>query len=104
MPRFDIHHNPNPVTRDTVPYLMDVQYGLFAELRTRVVIPLVRADQQGRPMERLTPVITIEGEPCILLTPQLAGIACSELGEPVVNGGAHRDQVIQALDFLFTGS
>jgi toxin CcdB len=43
MGRFDVHENPNPATRQTVPFLLDVQTGLLSHLSTRVVVPLVSA-------------------------------------------------------------
>jgi toxin CcdB len=39
----------------------------------------------------------------VLLTPQLAGIARSDLGTEVTNIAERRDAVIAALDCLFTG-
>jgi toxin CcdB len=51
----------------------------------------------------LTPVVEIAGRSYIVLTPQLAGIAKSELGPPVADLAARRDEIIAALDFLITG-
>ena len=49
------------------------------------------------------PVIEVEGEPFILLTPQMAGIPKSELGNPVARVDQHRFEIIAAVDFLLTG-
>ena len=104
MAQFDVHRNPNPETLGAYPFLLDVQAGLFGELATRVVIPLARPDERRRPLQRLTPLIDVGGERLLLLTPQLAGVRVGALGEVVGNVVAQRDAIVQALDFLLTGS
>jgi toxin CcdB len=104
MGQFDVHRNPNPDTRGTYPYLLDVQAELFGDLATRVVIPLAPPDERRKPLERLTPLIDVGGEPFLLLTPQLAGVRIDVLGEVVSNVASQRDRIVQALDFLLTGS
>lgn len=44
MGQFCAYHNPNPLTRDEYPYLLDVQTNLLSELITTVVIPLMATD------------------------------------------------------------
>lgn len=39
MAQFKVYENPNDATRQTYPYLMDIQSNLLDELRTTVVIP-----------------------------------------------------------------
>ena len=39
----------------------------------------------------------------VLLTPQLAGITCSDLGAVAGNLAGSRDTILAALDFLLTG-
>ena len=38
MAQFDVYHNPNPATRKTIPYLLDVQADLLDAMATRVVV------------------------------------------------------------------
>jgi toxin CcdB len=53
-------------------------------LQTRVVIPLTNAAAlTRRPMSRLTPTLAFDGEHYLLMTPQLAGVARTELGTPL---------------------
>jgi toxin CcdB len=104
MAQFTVYRNANRRTRDAIPYLLDVQSDLLAELRTRVVIPLalsVHLNEQS--MTTLTPPFDLEGQTLALLTPQLAGIPIRELGEPVADWTAHHDRIVAALDFLLTG-
>lgn len=103
MPQFTVYKNNNRKTREQYPYLVDVQADLLEDMNTRVVIPLTSADTLHRPLKTLTPIISVEGESYIALTPQLAGIARSRLGEPVTNVHDQRTELINALDLLISG-
>jgi toxin CcdB len=68
------------------------------------VIPLVKQTTVGKkPMKDLTPVVEVEGHKYLVLTPQLAGIAASELGAEVGSVASSRNEIVAALDFLVTG-
>ena len=56
MPQYDVYLNPNPRSRESVPYVVDVQSGLLSVLRTRLAMPLSRigVDASGLP-RRLAP-------------------------------------------------
>lgn len=104
MPQFSVHRNKNPHSNSAVPFLLDVQNDLLSDLETRVVIPLCPiASVQGKALRLLMPVLEIEGERFVLLTPQMAGIPRSELGAPVARVEHYRSEIIAALDFLVTG-
>jgi len=47
MAQFDVYLNPNPDTRKPIPYLLDVQTDLLDTLATRVVVPLILAEEMG---------------------------------------------------------
>lgn len=102
--RLDVYENRNPKSRDRLPYLLDVQVELLSALETRVVIPLARESSfAGKSIIRLMPVIEVDGEDYVVLTPQIAAIARRELGSPVCSVGESRADVTAALDLLFTG-
>lgn len=104
MAQFAVYKNINPATRAAVPLLLDVQSDLLAELGTRVVVPLYAASgMQGKILKTLTPQFAIEGEPYVMMTPQMAGIASKQLGAKVADLAARRDEIIAALDLLITG-
>jgi toxin CcdB len=104
MAQFMAYRNKNPQTRSAVPLLLDVQNDLLDDLETRVVVPLCPiATMKGRILRTLTPVLEIEGERFVMLTPQMAGIPKSELGAPVARVEQHRFEIISAVDFLLTG-
>jgi|SRR3954463_8334589 len=104
MPQLTVYRNKNPQTRSVVPFLLDVQHDLLSDLETRVVIPLRPVSAiQGKPLRPLMPVLEIEGERFVLLTPQMAGIPKSELGAQVTRIEHYRSEIIAAIDFLVTG-
>lgn len=104
MAQFTVYRNKNPQTRSAVPFLLDVQNDLLDDLETRVVVPLCAVPMmKGRILRTLTPVLEIEGERFVMLTPQMAGIPKSELGAPASRVEQHRFEIISAIDFLLTG-
>ena len=104
MAQFTVCRNKNPQTRSAVPFLLDIQNDLLDGLETRVVVPLrPLSTMKGQTVRGLMPVLEVEGERFVMLTPELAGIPKSELGEPVVQVEQHRFDIIAAVDFLLTG-
>ena len=103
MAQFDVHLNPNPDTRTSIPYLLDVQSDLLDTLTTRVVAPLILAEEMGLAAKHLNPQFKIKGVAVVMSTAELAGIPNRALGEKVASLKNKRDEIITALDFLFTG-
>jgi toxin CcdB len=104
MSQFTVCRNKNPQTSSAVPFLLDVQNDLLSDLETRVVVPLSPLSvMKGTTLRALMPVLEIEGERFVMLTPQMAGIPKSELGPPVTQVEQHRFEIIAAIDFLLTG-
>ena len=44
----EVHGNPNPASRDRIPFLLEIQADLLASLGTRVVVPLYRKEAAPR--------------------------------------------------------
>ncbi len=104
MPQFAVHKNNNPSTKAAVPFLLDVQSDLVAELGTRVVVPLyTAAAMEGKALRTLMPTFEIDGKPYVMVTPQLAGVARKQLGVQVADLSAKRDEIVAAIDLLITG-
>jgi len=104
MSQFAVYRNANPDTQEAIPLLLDIQNHLLSDLDTCVVVPLCRQEQlEGKVLRSLTPCLEIEGEPYVMLTPQLAGIPKKDLGPPVAELEAARFEIVAALDFLITG-
>lgn len=104
MAQFGVHRNPNSQTKALMPYLLDVQSDLLADIGTRVVVPLCLASaMKGKLVRTLMPVFQIDNKSYAMLTPQLAGIERKRIGPEVVNFSGNRNQIIAALDLLLTG-
>lgn len=104
MGQFSVYKNPNPVTQDRYPYLLDIQSDLLAELKTTVVIPLSPAKIFASiSLSRLNPTLVLEGEGFIAMTQDIAGVDRSELGAQVRDLSEHRSDIISAVDFLISG-
>lgn len=103
MAQFDVYLNANPATRKAVPYLLDVQTDLLDVLATRVVVPLVLMDETDRAAKQLNPKFKIRGVAVVMSTQELAGVPIRSLGEKITSLKGKRDEIIAALDILFTG-
>lgn len=103
MAQFDVYVNANPETKQTIPYLLDVQTDLLDNLATRVVVPLVAATAAGKAAKHLNPQFEIQRTPVLMSTAELAGVKLHALGERVCSLKAQRNEIIAALDFLITG-
>lgn len=103
MAQFDVYDNPNPESKESVPYLLDVQSELLNHLATRVVVPLLAASAMGKPASHINPRFTIRRSAVVMSTAELAGVSLHALGDKVTSLKERREEIIAALDFLFTG-
>jgi toxin CcdB len=104
MPQFAVYRNENLGSCEEFPYLVDVQADLLEELGTRVVVPLAKSEALiDFPTQYLTPLITFQGRPYALLTPQLAGISRDELGPQAGSLADQEHAISTAIDFLLRG-
>lgn len=103
MPQFDVYENNDAASREEIPYLLDVQSDLLDGLATRVVVPLVAKRFAGNVASRLNPQFKIRNASVVMSTPELAGIPAKLLTKKVTNLSGKRDEIIGALDMVFTG-
>lgn len=103
MAQFDVYRNVNRKTAATIPYFVSVQADLLEPLVTRVVAPLVLASEMSKPARVLNPKFEVEGVAVIMSTAELAGVPETALGERVTSLKRRRQEIIAALDLLFTG-
>lgn len=104
MARFDVYANPGSHA-NTTPYLLDVQSDLLDGLDSRMVIPLrsLTAFPKVKLSNRLTPVLTIQGEDYLLETPKMGAVPLRILKSPVTSLAQEQEHITAALDFLFQG-
>ena len=104
MAQFDYFANTDKDTNRTYPFIVDVQDALLDGLNSRVVIPLTPLANLGKPYPKnLCPEITIEGKKYSLLTHQMASISTRSLSHCEGSLAHIRNEIVSAIDFLFTG-
>lgn len=86
------------------PYLLDVQSDIIAELNTRIVIPLYPTDRfNGKPAQRLNPLLSVNGQDFLIMTHELASVRLSMLGEKVADVSHERHRIKEAINFIYHG-
>jgi toxin CcdB len=104
MAHLDVYRNPDRKTATIIPFVLDVQSGLLDGLPSSIVIPLARPETiETLPILRLNPKVSIDGRKLIALTQDLASVPRRLLKKPVANLSPQREEILAALDFLFTG-
>lgn len=98
MARFDVYRR-----RGRAGYLLDCQADLLSALNTRFVVPLLPRDAAPVPAMRLNPMLTIAGEPHVMVTQFAAAVTLAELGDRVDTQAGETDRIVGALDLLIAG-
>ena len=104
MAQFDVFPNPNPRSRETVPYVVDIQSALLESLPTRLVMPLSRVGlrPEGMP-RRLAPTFVIDGERVALYPHEAAAVDAKLLKRRVDTLLVHGGEIRDALDAVLSG-
>jgi toxin CcdB len=98
--QFDLYRLPR---RQTI-LVVDIQSSLLDDLRTRVVVPLVRRDQAPATLlETLNPRLQIEDRAYVLMPQMMASIPKAELRQPVGTAADYRDAIVRAIDAVMSG-
>jgi len=100
--QFDVIANPLRMSRDEQPFLINVQHDFFRDNGKRVLVPLV-ASEAIRSIPRLNPTFHIDGKRLYLMPNNLLTLPANRLGKVIANLEQYRDQIIAALDLVFTG-
>jgi toxin CcdB len=100
--QFDVVANPDVEDAAYRPFLMVLQSDLVSGLHSTVVAPLASREQFSG-AHRLNPIVPVEGREFWLATHELFAVDRRVLRQPIANLSDHRDAIIAALDFVFTG-
>jgi toxin CcdB len=102
MAQFDVHRNPGR-HRESIPFVVIVQSGLYDDYRRRVVVPLVNKASLGKVANpRFNPTFRIKGVSVVLHPLEIVSVAKENLGERVGSLEEEGDSIIAALDELLT--
>jgi len=100
--QFDVVPNPDAEDAAHRPYLVVLQSDLVSGLRSTIVAPVIPR-QMFSGASRLNPVLTIDGRDFWLATHELFAVDRRLLGPSIVTVAEHREAIIAAIDFVFTG-
>jgi hypothetical protein len=103
MEQFDVHELRKP--KGGLPaneVVVILQHGHARAVETVIVAPLVSSSTLP-PLGRIRPPVSLEGRPHIAVIDRLAAVERSAIGPRVGSVQAHRDDLIRAVDTLFTG-
>lgn len=99
MARFDVYQQS-----ERVPFLLDIQADLFADLNTRTVIPLLpQARGKKEALPRLKPLLAVKGKSYMMVTTDITTVRVAILGKFIENIEGQRQTIIDAVDFLLQG-
>lgn len=101
MSRFDVFEFKG----EKVQLVLDVQADIFSDINSRVVIPLIpRKEAADEEAKKLKPVLRIKNQSYILMTTEISAVPLSMLGKCITNiEHMHRQEIVEAMDFLFQG-
>jgi toxin CcdB len=104
MSQFDVCSNPDPGSRARIPFVVILQSDLLDAAENHVVAPLrPRQDASVIPVLHLNPIVDIDGEKYVVRVQDIATVPRRMLKTSVANLSAQREEILAALDFLFTG-
>jgi toxin CcdB len=102
MAQFDVHRNTGN-HKDSIPFVVVVQSAQFDNYRRRVVVPLVRASVLGKISHAsFNPTFKIRGTSVVLHPLEMVSIPVDKLGALVGSLSEQSQQIVAALDELFT--
>jgi toxin CcdB len=104
MSQFDVYVNADPTSKARIPYVVALQSDLLDAIENHVVAPLrLKDDKSIVAVVRLNPLVTIAGKQFLVRVQDIATVPRRLLKKPVANLSPQREEILAALDFLFTG-
>jgi toxin CcdB len=103
MKQFDVFANPFPRSRDRQPFLVALQSDLLARSLDTVVVAPLETSEGAKYADRLKLRVEVEDKPLTLIAQEMVSVRKSVLGASCGSLAHQRDEIIAALDLLFTG-
>jgi toxin CcdB len=103
MTQLEVFANPLVRARRAFPYVVVLQSDVSVQGRERIVAFLAPRSQVAPLPGRLTPIVQFAGKEFIVLMPWMTNVPASELRKPVADLAPFRDQIVDAIDWLFLG-
>ncbi|MDO9368758.1 MAG: CcdB family protein [Sphingopyxis sp.] len=83
--------------------VVDCQSDLLSHLNTRLVVPLLTADQFEVVAKRLNPLFVFDGVEHVMYTQFASAIPAHQISETVMSLNGSSFEIMNALDVLLTG-
>jgi toxin CcdB len=103
MAQFDVYPNPNPASRERVPFVVNVQSDLLEQLPSRLVMPLSRVGLGKGAPRRLARTFEVKGENLALMAHLAAPVDARLLKKAVASLAAERHEFADAMDAVLSG-
>jgi toxin CcdB len=103
MAQLDVYENSDAESSTDIPFLLDIQHELHKQLRTRMIVPLVRTTAQRSTLDALCPRFVIAGQNVFASVPEMSSYPAQALGPKVHNLESQRSALFSAVDFLLNG-
>jgi len=103
MAQFDVIENPSVRARPVFPLIVILQSDLIESSERLIGAPLVRSSLLKDDSQRLRPRVNVGGEHFGVLVPELLHVHAADTRKALGSLAAHRDELLLALDYLFTG-
>jgi toxin CcdB len=97
MAQFDIHRFADGLL------VADLQNNMLSALATRLVAPVYPLTSARQAIQKLNPVIAVDGQPHLIAIQELSAVRLSALGMKVATAEPWRDEILAALDLLIVG-
>ncbi|MDR2838777.1 MAG: CcdB family protein [Azonexus sp.] len=101
MSQFDVHRNKGK-NAVAIPFVVIVQSAVFDNLKRRIVVPLVVASCANTPQSAVTPRFTVGGAQVVLNPLEITSVPLAALGDFVVSLAEAGDEIVAALDEVFS--
>jgi toxin CcdB len=103
MAQMDVYENLDEDSCAVIPFLLDIQHDLHRNLRTRMIIPLIRSEAQKSGLDALCPRVVVKGQAVFASVPEMSAYPAKELGSKILNLEVRRSEIFSAIDFLLNG-
>lgn len=104
--QFDVYRNPSLRTNEFQPYLMVIQHDYYADLSSRLILPLSYHMHLAGHYHAAAPLINLDFQKLFLNTSGITSVAKRRLDKKyfVCNLRKERTAVISAIDALITNT
>jgi toxin CcdB len=101
MAQYDVYENPNPLTQEDFPSLLDVQVNMHHSFPVRVVVPLVPATFVKKTHQDMCPILLVNDDEFVMSTFDIAGISKKSIGPFVCSLADNASTISHVVDKLF---